>query len=180
MTKKRVKLVKNVRTPKQRSKEILERVQPEIGRVLVRHQNLRNLATDGWSSRNKPNFPMFIKQRGGRLSFGVRVVAPKAEQASISVYRMLNNRRHGRLATRVRRVMLVSGYQRKTLPRRFGNFGKGGGIRRTRGGSPVFRDTSQHPNGIEAREWDEMANDILEPEMTTAIKRGIRYGFRNL
>jgi len=176
-SKKAVRLVKKPASPGVRMGQIMNSVMPQVTKVLMQHQDLRNLATEGWSSRNKPKFPRFINKRSlRRTEFGVRVVAPNAKKASISVYRMLNNKRHGNKATRVRKVLLSRGYQRKTIPRRFGNFGAGGSVV----GMRSKKSIKVNKKGIIAGEWDEIANDTLRGDMTSGIKKGFKNGFRQL
>lgn len=160
-------------------KVVTTEVKQEVTKILIKHINLRNLATEGWSAKSKPRFPRFIEKYDQGLRFGVRVQAKNAESASISVYRMLEKKRYGNLATRARRVFLSANYQRKTIPKKFGNFGKGGTIIRTKSGRPVIVKGKGFP-GIEAREWDSLANLALEDEMTAAIKKGYRKGFRKV
>lgn len=176
--KRNVKLVKNTKTPLQRMKVVALERDAEIRKVLKKNVDLHNLATQGWSSRSKPSFPPFLNKQTGGIRFGVMVKAKNAESASISVYRMLNDKRHGSKATRVRKVILNAGYQNKTIPRRFGQFGKGGYIIRSKSGRPVLA-TNAYP-GIEARLWDETINFVLEPEFTKAIKNAYRKGFSKL
>lgn len=179
MTKRVVKLVKKPLTVNNRMKQIRTDTIDSINIVLRKHQEMRDKATSGWSSKNKPRFPKFIKYDKTpykSMSVGVMVKAPNARQASISVYRMLNDKRHGKMATKVRRVFLAEGYRNKTAVRAFGLFGKGGQLVKRNG--KIL--TSNVNDGIEARLWDETANEILRPMMTTYIKRGYRKGFKTV
>jgi len=189
--KRNVKLVKRPITVNNRMKQIRKAVEKELNVVLRRHANLRDRATDGWSSRNKPKFPKFIKYIGSprkKVQFGIMVKAPNANQASISVYRMLNDDRAGGKATKVRRVFLLAGWRNKTAVRRFGKMGAGGEIARKKGkkkgqkGAPI---TANDAEGIDARLWDETANDILSEQkiggMTSVmIINGYRRGMKKV
>jgi len=174
-----VRLVKKPITVNNRMKQIRTTALDDINVALRKHQEMRDKATKGWSSRNKPKFPKFVKfykSPNRKMEFGVMVKARKARQASISVYRMLNDARHGKKATAVRRVFLAEGYRNKTATRAFGLFGKGGTVVKKNG--KVL--TSNNAEGIDARLWDETANEILRPMMTNRIKKGYRKGFKEV
>ena len=174
--KKLVRMTKRA-TPTARIKAMRSGIIPEITKVLIKNQDLHNVATEGWSSRNKPKFPRFINRKRTGLRFGVKVQAPNAKQASISVYIMLNDDRGGGKATKVRKVFLNYGYQRKTIPRRFGQFGKGGYVTGMRSAADIKK---RGKKGIDAREWDELAAAVLEPEMTAGIKKGAINGLNSV
>ena len=173
MPKRKVKLVKRPSSPTKRMKQIRDKVVPEINTVLRAHQKMRDKATQGWSPRNKPSFPSFIKYTHSpsrKMVFGVKVKAKNARKASISVYRMNNDARHGKLATKVRHAFMESGFMSKTQPHQFGLFGKGG--------KPLYVSKNFKGNGIEARLWDETANSILRPRMRSYIIKGYQKGFK--
>lgn len=184
MAKRTVKLAKRPRAVNVRMKQLRAKVTPEINVVLKKHQELRRSATSSWSGKTKPKFPKFINhgQNPSKIvRFGVMVEAPNARSASISVYRMLNDDRGGGQATKVRRVQLSgktkgSSYSPKTQVRSFGTFGQGGMVI----GMFTKAQAEKRNNGIEARLWDETANDILKPMLTERIKKGYYKGFKTI
>lgn len=178
-----VKLVKRPITVNNRMKQIREEVETQIHINLLKHQELRDKATKGWSDRNKPKFPKFVKYAKSpnrRMEFGVIVDAKNEARGSTSghsVYRMNNDDRGSGLATKVRWAFMGSGYMSKTKPYQFGLFGTGGEPLKFVGGKGL--------PGIKARLWDETANEILSPnqlqsKMSRRIIKGYRKGFRKV
>lgn len=170
---KKVKLVKNGPTPKQIITRMRQSIAATTNPVMLQHVSLRDLATQGWSVRNKPKVvpeTLNITNPKKPLTWQVILYAPKAESASISVYRMLNNDRGGGKATKVRHALMAAKFQAKTAPNTLGQQGAGG--------EPVAINKNLELEGIDARNWDELITVLLDKEFRRAIQKGGEYGLQ--
>lgn len=125
------------------------------------HVTLRDKVTATWSDNDKPEFQPSITMEGNSIVWRVKVEAPVApsERKGRSVWRLLND------GTEVRRAMMTDPFERKTVTHQFvSNAGVGG---------MLFYSKDLAFPGIDAGEWDETANKILDPELKSAIRSAI-------
>jgi len=164
---------KKTTTPRQRLLKMRGGMVVATDPFMDEHIALRELATEGWSDRNKPKIEKKVLYKDTRkpITWQVILTANNARGAQVSVYRLLAD------GTKNRHAAMSPGYSRKTIPGRFGNFGVGGQVqfvsKRFEGISP---DTGAR--GITARNWDVIIAELLAPQFKVAIYRGGLNGLR--
>lgn len=171
---KSVKFKNNAQSPKQIVRAMRQGMADAVVPVMKQHVALRDLATEGWSSRNKPKIKWEVIAIGNSnrpLIFRVDLRAPNARQANKSVYRLLSD------GTTHRHAAMAGGYSRKTRPGRLGNFGSGGAVafisKNYEGISP---DTGEQ--GITARSFDENINQTLKYDFERLLYKGGKNGLK--
>lgn len=164
----KVKFKRKGKTPKQRIQAIRRSVDNSLGIVFRKHLEYRDLATKGWSARNKPKFKVTRKYTANtkkRYTWFVTMKAKNAEKASIPVYLMLNK------GTRIRHARMPEGFRAKTRPGRLGLFGPGG--------RPVAISRRLRYKGIEERDFEGVINAVMNVRTNYPLTKGIRRGFKS-
>lgn len=145
-------------------KKIRKAVIRNLDRTFQEHVDLRDEATKGWSTTNKPKVTVELLDDKGFFGFRIKLEAQVAEGSTegLSVYQLLND------GTDVRRAKMGQDFKPKTKPGQLGQFGPGG--------RPiVIKKTIELP-GIKARNFEETINSMLEKPMEVRIEAGFRDG----
>ena len=171
---KKVKLKKGT-TIRKRIVKMRTSIATATNPVMDRHVALRDAATQGWSATNKPEIVKVTKnvtKIGSPMVWQIIMYAPVAQGSTSghTVYRMLSDARDGNMATRIRHAFLKPGYEAKTAPNRFGQFGAGGVV--------LWVSKYYSTSGIVARNWEELIAQMLNPEFEAALLAGGRNGLR--
>lgn len=151
------------RKPKKYSPpKVLRNLRGEVGPHLGTSIGKRENVTAPWSRQDKPRFRSFFELKGALISFGIKVIAPPAPSASVSVWRLLND------GTDIRHAHMTPGFVRKTAPGKFlSGPGKGG---------LWYVDPGASLPGIESGRWDELANAEVQDDIEKGIGRAIPRG----
>lgn len=156
-------------TPKQQIKKNRDSTAKETQPIMNEHRRLRDKATEGWSSKNKPKIVIKVEKTRTTVPmvWKVGIIAKKARgtrKKNMSVYRLLN------YGTKIKRAIMQSPYFNKTRPNAFGLFGKGGKVARV-------HKSIRRP-GDAKRNWEHIIDDLLTPLMETRIGHGYRKGLK--
>jgi len=142
-----------------------EALKTEVSAIGDRHIAIRNNLTSNWTSKNRPKFTKVgPKNSSDGIEMQIKMRAQEANQASISAYTLLDQ------GTSERKVRLVN-WQSKTQPRSLISGPGSGYVVRRADGSPVIFPPVP---GITKREFDDTANETLQPEMKEATDKAIR------
>lgn len=145
-------------------KMIRKQVTKQMQKVAKKHVKVRDQLTKNWSEKNRPDFDVETEQNPNSITVRVTLEANDAKSARLSVYELLDE------GTDVRYAQMSHDFKAKTTP---GSLVSGSGQ-----GSFLYVDTNlPHEEGIDAREFDETANDKLHKEMLDSITRGYKEGF---
>lgn len=153
------------RVSRKKRSDLFSAIKKSTSPIMQKHKTLRDQVTKTWGKTDKPKFVPTITLEGQTIFWRVKVDAPAAQSASVSVWRLLND------GTEVMRAVMTPGFIRKTT---VGQFTSQKGF----GGMAYYSKDIDNP-GIDAGGWDEKANETLEPEMREAIKIGIRNSNRS-
>lgn len=142
-------------------KELRKEIRNHLNRRIYRHR----LVSSNWEN-HKPKYKRVYEEDGTEIRFAVEIVAPAAEGSTkgLSVYRLLND------GTSVRRAVMSSDWQSKTIPNFIGNVPGTGFVT---GVLP-----SINLPGIKARNWDEEIDAEVKDQMFDILFKAFDNGLR--
>lgn len=157
MPKTQVKLVK--KPPRNVAQRTFNNSRGGLKDALNEGISSRDKVTAPWSADDKPKFVPVVELLVTVIYIQIKVVAPPAPSASVSVWRLLND------GTDVMRVHMTDPFMRKTSPYQFTSVAGVGGL--------AYVDTSLSYPGITKGFWDELANDAMKPTIERILADGI-------
>lgn len=162
----KVVLIKKPPKASLRHKEIRKPVVRNLRRHLDKHKDIRKPITANWSRKNKPRYKKHIRETVKRIEAKLEIIAEPARSADISVYRLLE------AGTDVRYAHMTSDFVPKTTPNTLFSISGRGGL--------AYVSVAEPLEGIEARNWDTVANNALLPDFIRSVENGLAEGLRNI